>query len=1168
MIKWMHNLSARMTKVSRELASLFPHFKRRRWRYVSTGRHMRGLLVLVGLLLVLHVFWIATNAASIRKRAINYLEELTGVHVTVGEASFDFFKGVRLKDIRIFLSETDTEPFFEAPELVLVHRPGALLMGRFEPVEVVLIEPKVIVEYDSRTKRYAFQDAFNTEGSGAFSGVLPRITIHRAEFVSKEWSSVGLTKSEPTFWDVKFVPEGAMYRILIDQREVAIKTAPEELVLDVRTGEIEVVRVTVTESSVRALPPQYARRLEEYGAMLEGSVRRDEETGDLVFGIENGSLLLPPEQGGLALEKIRGRLRIVEDESGSVMMLEDVTGQIANSSGAQFKLAGQTRRVNDQWTFDIALDMKGFVIPDPNPATGWLGSLLNSLIDEYQPEGPMDIAVHVIGDAEGKVTYSGVITPRDATVCYKHFPVMVTDVDGMIAFNETGVEQVLLRGLANDAMVEITGAARRETGFWSYDVEVRCTDVPFDDETREALPRRFDRVWQELSPEGKVSVYVHATRDDTGEKDLDIVLNLRNKASVTYAGFPYRLESLFGSVTIHGDEVIIGGDVPVIATRGPTRVEIDGVVTGLKEGLAVDLDIQAYRLEIDEEFLAALPDQTAARIREAKFIGQAQRASARVIHTDGHTDYNVQANLADVSFQVPEFPLQIRDARADVTVTRERLFIKRLTGYHGQSPLTLSGQVMLGDDPAGVDLQVTSARFDANDDLAQALPESIRTVYEMFHPQGQAAMAVRFRRHMPDQEPDEVDYRLEIHPKNMQLQYDPFPYKFDNVTGEIVITPGQVRLTNITSVEEDMTARLNGDIHFGQTIGGRRLTLRIEDAPIDEEFLAAMPDELAPLVGQVEAGGICTVDLVRLDFEKAAPTEENPEPLLQWFAQGTIRVDGAQVRLGMDAKTLDGTLQGMAGRNERGLAIKADMLLDRIAIGEREITDITATVRKSYTGNVMHIDDLVGYVHGGRMAGFAEILLDDPLEYGVNLAMEEVDLNDLFNAGIDDEADRVDIEGKLSGTVELVATSGDVSERRASGLLRVTEGSMVKMPVMLGMMHVLTLQLPGDTVFTDAVMTYHLQGEKLVFEEIDLLGPTLGAVGSGTLDLGTDQLNILFLAGPPGESPRLLGLEEFVENIVREVAEIQITGTLSNPQTRSVPLRGVDEALNRLLHPE
>jgi hypothetical protein len=1168
MAEWIHNLNVRLTRFSRELGSMFPHFKRRRWRYVSTGRHLRGLLVLVLLLVVLHIFWIATNATQIRKRAIRYLEDLTGAHVTVGEANFDFFQGVRLSNIQLFLSEDDDEAFFEAPEVVLIHRPGALLVGRFEPVEVVLIEPSVVVEYDSRTGRYAFQDVFNTKGSGAFSGTLPRITVNRATLRPQERSNLGLTIGESSVWNVRFIPEGTRYRIWIDQQDVDVPGPPEQLVLNVRTGEIEEIQMTVDESIARALPAQYARRLEAYEASLVGSLTTDDSTGERVFSITKGSLVLPPEQGGLELAHISGRLRMVEEGDDSLMVLEDVVGQISNSPGSSLRLGGETRRIDGVWTFDIALELTGFSIPDPNPAQGWMGDLLDSLIDEYQPEGQVDIVLNAQGDAEGNVTYSGVITPRSLSVCYKHFPMVVGDVEGMIAFSEQGVDQFLLQGLVDEAMVEITGEALRREGFWAYDVEVRATDVPFDDAVREALPRRFDRVWEELNPTGRVSAYVHATRGDDAEKHLDVVLNFRNRASMTYAGFPYPLETLFGSVAIRGEEVIIGGDVPVIASSGSTRFEFTGLVTGLHDDLVVDLEIDAYRLPIDETFLAALPEEVARRIRESMLVGQARHASARIIHSEGQTDYNVQARLADVSFQVPEFPLPIRQAQADVTITHDRLFIKRLQGLHNDSPLTISGQIQIGRDPAGVDLEVTSPRFEAAGALAQALPPNVREVYDMFHPRGYAAMAVWFRRDMPDQAPGQVDYRLVIQPDQMQFQYDPFPYTFRGVTGQIVITPGLVQLTDITSAHDGMTARLDGNIQFAHGVGGRRLTLAIDNAPIDAELLAAMPPELAPLVEQVIPGGMCSVNLVRLDFERAEPTEETPEPLLEWFAQGTIRVDGAQVALGMDPKTIDGSVQGMAGRDARGLAISADMLLDRVAIGPREVTNITARMRKAYASRVLHIENLVGYVHGGRLAGFAELLLDDPLEYGVNLAVEDVDLNALFNAGIEDPAERVDVEGTLSGTVEYVAETGGGANRRASGLLRVTEGSMVRMPVMLGMMHVLTLQLPGDTVFTDAVMTYHLQGNRMVFEEIDLLGPTLGAVGSGTLNLATDELNILFLAGPPGESPRLLGLEEFVENVVREVAEIQITGTLANPQTQQTPLRGLDEALNRLLHPE
>jgi len=65
----------------------------------------------------------------------------------------------------------------------------------------------------------------------------------------------------------------------------------------------------------------------------------------------------------------------------------------------------------------------------------------------------------------------------------------------------------------------------------------------------------------------------------------------------------------------------------------------------------------------------------------------------------------------------------------------------------------------------------------------------------------------------------------------------------------------------------------------------------------------------------------------------------------------------------------------------------------------------------------------------------------------------------------------------------------------------------------------------------------------------------------------TEALDLVFLAGaPPAEGPRLVGIEEFVQNVAREISEIEVTGTLSNPQMQPVSFRGVDEAL-KLLDP-
>ena len=70
------------------------------------------------------------------------------------------------------------------------------------------------------------------------------------------------------------------------------------------------------------------------------------------------------------------------------------------------------------------------------------------------------------------------------------------------------------------------------------------------------------------------------------------------------------------------------------------------------------------------------------------------------------------------------------------------------------------------------------------------------------------------------------------------------------------------------------------------------------------------------------------------------------------------------------------------------------------------------------------------------------------------------------------------------------------------------------------------------------------------------------------MEMDSQKLNLNFLTGPPGALPRLSGVpDELLTGIIRQIAEIQVTGTLTKPKTRTVTLRSLDQALRRLLSP-
>ena len=159
------------------------------------------------------------------------------------------------------------------------------------------------------------------------------------------------------------------------------------------------------------------------------------------------------------------------------------------------------------------------------------------------------------------------------------------------------------------------------------------------------------------------------------------------------------------------------------------------------------------------------------------------------------------------------------------------------------------------------------------------------------------------------------------------------------------------------------------------------------------------------------------------------------------------------------------------------------------------------------------------------------------------------------------------VKGLLTGNVQLTAVEGPNPRRQASGVLKVTRGELYKMPVMLGLLNVLYLKLPGDTAFTDGEATYHLRNDDLIFDEIYFRGPAMSIVGSGRMDMKTKALDLTFLSGPPQKLPRLGGLGELLEGIARELAEIQVTGTLTKPRMKTLPLRSLDRLLRDIMNP-
>ena len=1197
----------------RPLRGQLPRRRRRLWRYVSPQRRGAGLFALALLVTCVYGYWSLTNDWQIRKQAEGYLRDLTGGDVKIGRGSFRLFGGVVLEDVRLYIpDEVSKQPFFRAKTVLLRHSPLSLLVQRrLQPTEVICIEPTVTLEMDPNTKTTNIEAmlalARGRRGSGAGGGtVLPPIRVRqgRLRVVDKDNPQMEYEEYSRslTVFMAPSEEDRDTYRVKFEGVESVRKGA---LSFNVATGDVSGIEGDVPniESITFALPPKYKRWLEDYG-ITGGFTIVGGKGGESSFQLmlNDLSLKLPVEVGGLTVTGLTGKLTL--EPNG--VELEGIRGRIApagdpNVEGdpnhRNFEISGRYLGYGTNSPFEVIITIENSFLPQVDPNSPLAGALAK-VRERLAPDGRFDLGVSLARSDDGEVRLkNGTITPRGMSATLKYFRYRLDDLAGVIAFDPdtisfgpNGPDGAGLSARHGDARISIGGELRDIGELWVGQILIQAKDVSFDADLRGALPRRFGRAWDQIVPGGAGSLDIIVTLDGQRAKpDIEITVTSDHKASFNYVKFPYPVTNVGGTVHIKGNKAVIT-DLNGTNKATGARCRVNGEVTGiLGGGLDVKVIVAVEQMLLDDVLLAALPNRESEALASLNASGQAENVYAVVnwSRADG-LDYNAEVSLKDARFNHDIFPYAIDNAAGTITIQPGVVTIGMIAGRHKNSHVLISGEVIRQPVDLGFDLTVWGKEIILDEELFDALPTKVQKVWRMLSPSGAADMELSFQRNTPDQ-PGSLGYRLLLVARDMQVRCEKFPYPIRGISGRIIATPGRIELDNLAADDGLMHAKVSGTMIYDPNGDSTQLTIDANGVPIDEQLLAAVPGEFAPLARRFRTGGTCSFKLKNVRFSrvplvdgKTTATRPGESPSLITWRVGDpnsddsyVSVKGAIMDLGFGVKTISGKFTGLAARTQQGLSLDAKMHLDRILVGGKAVTDLRGRFGKHPSNSLIRIEDLSGFIHGGRLAGRAEFRLSQPLKYGMYLTVERVRLEDLLKPSGDggdggDSEKGSKMKGLLLGNIQLIGTAGRPEDRRARGRLKITKGKLSKVPVMLGLLYVVPLVLPGDSEFTDGDVTYHLKGEALTFEEIYMTGPSLSLIGSGTMNTKTEALKLTFVTGPPGKLPpiaKLVGAEGLLVPLAHELVEIRVTGTLSNPKYETVALGSVHDLIRRLITP-
>jgi len=635
-------------------------------------------------------------------------------------------------------------------------------------------------------------------------------------------------------------------------------------------------------------------------------------------------------------------------------------------------------------TGELKLTAESTHLPINNALTERLGARGREILSAYGPPVGGDVKLNLY------LTYQWT-TPdplwfrleadlQGTDVTSVHFPYTFHDVQGHLIFTADGVHVERLTGVSDTAVLSVTGDVTGYNQNAGIELAATIDNLRLDEKLRSALLPERQRVYDQFSPSGLVDVAVRIHRDLGPGKNTDIAIDARNAKTasepvcVTYAPFPYPL-TLTGSGTYLNGHLRIDPEHPLVAVHDRNVFTISGTVDpGSPYGL-IDLAFRGSDVALEPDLYAALPESSRLLWDYLQPRGKVDFALALTRRRPDVelTDIELSLNKIDALFTCRDFPYALQADAGSILYRRtaspeplQSLLIKDLAGNHKDTRMKVNAQLSGFGDPRTpllLDINVAANRLPLDDDLRKAVPESLHWMWDLLHPDPRGLVDAQCSIRRSDPSVGPLEYRLQFRPLDVSVQCEPFPYRVNNVVGQVdFFQPstgpdagvGQITFTRLRGKSDSgALVELNGSLKglakdkspdlVDVTITGTNVpldtSLRSALAPTyGKTFDALSPTGQVDILYQLKRDAAHDKEIQSRILVTALGNEVNysafPVPLKQ--VTGRLEILPDQLRLsGLSGKafggrvTLDGTINHPGPKSEYDLSFHAyNIVLD------------------------------------------------------------------------------------------------------------------------------------------------------------------------------------------------------------------------------------------------
>lgn len=835
------------------------------------------------------------------------------------------------------------------------------------------------------------------------------------------------------------------------------------------------------------------------------------------------------------------------------------------------------------------------------PAALALPLEVREVYERFKPSGRARFDFAVVRPPGGQVDFAGQLDILSGSFAFERFPYPVTNTRGVIAIvpdTVYGGQRLELRNIVGygppdspnaDKPFTVNGHIGPLSGGSEVKVVVVGQGISSDPYLARALPPGARRAVANLGNEdltlpeyhGNFECRVARPRGPISDWTVDVDIDVLNARGALKA-FPYPLENVHGRVLVREGRVLLENirmikPAPAAAapatTAPATTLALDGEVAWsipnptptpghrrISAPTSYNIAVAVNHLPLDATLRTASPPAMRQWLDRLAATGTVD-LTGRVSGTG--PDYHFQAAVRDGSVLPAGTAFAVNDIAGSVTFTESAVTFHNLSGRRAAATITAGGQVQTTAARAGeYDLTFTTTSLTADDALRELIPPAAQKAFDDIRPTGAFDGQLRLFAAKPA---DPTSFDLTLRPQGMSATLAILPYRLDNITGQIRVTPTKVTLTDLRATRDAATITASGTGIFDASLERWSLAITADSVAVTPELVAALPVALADTASALGIGGTIGVSLPTLEISRPTPPPAAPNgtvtpSVYDTRYAGTLNLAGTTANIGAAASvevgsmSFSGQTAATANPLQPAVDINAELTLAKATLGGRPMTDARATLIRRREQPGMRVFPIEARLANGTVAGDMLIAYPPPApdadptakppnaRYELSLAVRNADAAVIAGPIAADS-----VRGSFDASVNLSGEWADPATRRGRGDVRVAGKNMARIPLLLGVMQVANLSLPTDKPFSSAQVRYNVEGPRIRFESISIRSPDILMEGTGLLDLEARRVNLSFYS----DDPRLTNIPvvgDIVSDVRRQMMQIQIKGSIDDPK--------------------